>query len=394
MKKTMRRAGVVAVLGVVGALAGAANAQSTDDNQQAPAVQPRPRPTPNDRWVPWPGGGGLMPSTRPGMPRLDFRKGVPRTAPAPEPVRPVRPAGPFARESNRPGWVLSERGGRSGTNRARWRDPGGVSVSGSYRDDNFWIDASVSSGLADAAFRGWVGADNRLSYSACWPGGACDRSGWNAGSSWGWGDPRLWRRGYCPPAYISYWGYDPAWDRARIGSTSGYFFGADPALDVNYQPGGTAQAAAPVPPPTHEEVAGLAMSVGRYADAVEALKLQLKGSPNDPAVMRRLGIAQLLARTWDDGFARIAKAYEADPVLSDVPLTSEELGVRDDVLRELTGRVVSRARQGRSRDAWMTAAILMQARGKHEQAITMLEAAKNSGMDATLYARMRQSLSR
>lgn len=269
-------------------------------------------------------------------------------------------------------------------------------MSGSYTDDNFQISAGVSSAIANEAYRNWVGADNRV-YSSPYSliGNVNERNGWNAGSCWGWGNIQFWRRGSCPPDYISYWGYDPAWNRVQVGGTSRYTYGSDPALDVNYRPGTSQSApAAPAAPPTPDEVAKLAMSEGRYADAVDALKLHLKGNPSDPAVMRRLGVAQLLARKWDDGFAQVAKAYTTDPVLSDVPLTGEELGVREDVLRELTGRVVSRARQGRSRDAWLTASILMQSRGKSEQAITMLEAAKNAGMDASLYARMRQSLSR
>lgn len=272
------------------------------------------------------------------------------------------------------------------------RDRGGVSVHGSYADDHFRIDANVSSEIASAMYRNWVGGDNRMYYAPYMRAGYNNGNwGFNCGSTWGWGGAC---GGVYPWGFDRYWGYDPAWGNVRIGSSYNYY-GPDPALSVNYQPAQAAQpAAAPTPPPTPDEVAKLAMSLGRYPEAIDALKLHLKDNPGDAAAMRRLAIAQLLARKWDDGFAQIARAYQADPVLSDVPLTSDELGVRDDMLRELTGRVVSRARQSRSRDAWMTAAILMQSREKDEQAITMLEAAKNAGMDATLYARMRQSLSR
>ncbi|MCC6969988.1 MAG: hypothetical protein IT434_07165 [Phycisphaerales bacterium] len=269
-------------------------------------------------------------------------------------------------------------------------------MSGSYGDDHFRVNANMSSAIAESAYRSWIGADNRSYYSPySRVGCAGNQCGYNAGSSWGWGNDRFWGAGNYPTNYFRYWGIDPLWGRSRVGSPFTTYYGSDPALDVNYQPSQASQPSAPSePPPTPDEIAKLAMSLGRYPEAVDALKLHLKDNPNDPAAMRRLGIAQVLSRQWDDGFARIARAYQADPVLSDVPLTGEELGVREDVLRELTGRVVSRARQGRSRDAWMTAAILMQSRDKNEQAITMLEAAKNAGMDATLYARMRQSLAR
>jgi hypothetical protein len=42
------------------------------------------------------------------------------------------------------------------------RDSGGVSISGSYSDGTFRLNASLSSSIADAAYRSWVGADNRF----------------------------------------------------------------------------------------------------------------------------------------------------------------------------------------------------------------------------------------
>lgn len=399
MNRTTRQAGVVAALGVVGALAGAASAQTTDDNKQTPAVQPQPRPPtpPPVRWTPGPNRSTLMPRSGadlPGGNPRDIWKRTPKISVGPEPVRPVRPTKPDPAPPIIlvPTPVLINDG--SGHRPVVLRDSGGVSVSGSYTDDNFKLSAHLSSAITNAAYRNWVGADNRMHYVPYMRVGYHNGNwGINWGSTWGWGGVCGYG-GVYPWGYDRYWGYDPTWGNVRIGSTYNYY-GPDPALNVNYQPAQSAQAStAAEPPPTPDEIARLAMSLGRYADAVDALKLHLKDNPSDPAAMRRLGIAQLLSRKWDDGFAQIARAYQADPVLSDVPLTGEELGVRDDVLRELTGRVVSRARQNHARDAWMTAAILMQSRDKDEQAITMLEAAKNAGMDATLYARMRQSLSR
>lgn len=331
----------------------------------------------------------------PGKSGKDIWKRVPPISVGPEPVRPSKPIDPNPAPPIIvvPAPILIDNG--HGRRPTLIRDTGGVSVNGSYADDNFKLSASLSSAITNAAYRNWVGGDNRMYYVPYMRVGYHHGNwGFNWGSSWGWGGVCGCGGGIYPWGFDRYWGYDPTWGNVRIGSSYNYY-GPDPALSVNYQPAQTVQpAAAPTPPPTPDEVAKLAMSLGRYPEAIDALKLHLKDNPSDPAAMRRLGIAQLLARKWDDGFAQIARAYQADPVLSDVPLTSDELGVRDDMLRELTGRVVSRARQSRSRDAWMTAAILMQSRDKNEQAITMLEAAKNAGMDATLYARMRQSLSR
>lgn len=331
----------------------------------------------------------------PGKSGKDIWKRVPQISVGPEPVRPSKPIDPNPAPPIIvvPAPILIDNG--HGRRPTLIRDTGGVSVNGSYTDDNFTLSASLSSAIASAAYRNWVGGDNRQYYSPYMRVGYHNGNwGFNWGSSWGWGGACGCGGGIYPWGFERYWGYDPTWGNMRIGSTYNYY-GPDPALDVNYQPAAARQASpAAAPPPTPDEVARLAMSLGRYPEAVEAFKVHLKDNPSDPAAMRRLGIAQLLARKWDDGFDQIARAYQTDPVLSDVALTSDELGVRDDVLRELTGRVVSRARQGRSREAWMTAAILMQARDKNEQAITMLEGAKNAGLDATLYARMRQSLSR
>ncbi|MBL8762425.1 MAG: hypothetical protein JNL50_14110 [Phycisphaerae bacterium] len=387
-----------------------ARAQATDDKQAPvmvtpPVLPPAPPPV---RWTPGPGRSTMMPRTGAGMPGRDGKdiwRRVPKISVGPEPARPARPVDPNPRPPVvvTPGPVFINNGNVYATNPlarrdlSGTRDMGGVSVSGSYSDDRFRLSASVSSAIANAAYRNWVGADNRSYYrpysSVYYNGGRWGLSiGHNWGSSWGWGS--CGGGGFYPWGFDRYWGYDPSWGNVRVGSTYNYY-GPDPALDVNYQPSqAPAPSVAPMPPPTPDELARMAMGEGRYADGAEALRVHLKDNPTDPAAMRRLGIAQLLSRKWDDGFAQVARAYHTDPVLSDVALTGEELGVRDDVLRELTGRVVSRARQGRSRDAWMTAAILMQSRGKHEQAITMLEAAKNAGMDATLYARMRQAMAR
>lgn len=338
----------------------------------------------------------MLPSTGadlPGTSPSDVGRRRPTIGLGPPPVRPTRPTNPNPAPPVIlvPAPILINYGHHSPV----LRDYGGVSVHGSYADDHFRIDANVSSDIANSMYRNWIGVDNRMYYVPYMRVGYHNGNwGINWGSSWGWGGVCGGGGGVYPWGFDRYWGYDPTWGNVRIGSSYNYY-GPDPALSVNYQPAQAVQpAAAPTPPPTPDEVAKFAMSLGRYPEAIDALKLHLKDNPSDPSAMRRLGIAQLLARRWDDGFAQIARAYQADPVLSDVPLTSDELGVRDDMLRELTGRVVSRARQSRSRDAWMTAAILMQSRDKNEQAITMLEAAKNAGMDATLYARMRQSLSR
>lgn len=399
--KAKRQAGVVAALAVLGTLTGVASSQSTGDRGATPTAQKPPVP-PAARFSPGPVRSSGMPRTRAAVPSrdgLDVWKRVPRIGIDSLTEKPPRPSGPTSPSEWSPGTAILLSDGLASSPRGfpqDRQDRGGVSVSGSYSDDHFRINASMSSAIADSAYRNWIGADNRSYYSPySLVGCAGNQCGYNSGSSWGWGYDRFWRSGSCPTNYFRYWGIDPLWGRARVGSPFNTYYGSDPALDVNYQPSQAPQPSAPpAPPPTPDEIARLAMSLGRYPEAVDALKRHLKDNPSDPAAMRRLGIAQLLARKWDDGFAQIARAYQADPVLSDVPLTSEELGVREDVLRELTGRVVSRARQGRSRDAWMTAAILMQSRDKNEQAITMLEAAKNAGMDATLHARMRQSLSR
>lgn len=397
MNKARRQAGSVAVMVAVAALTSVANAQSTNDNKQVPSAQPLPA-SPPVRWTPGPGRSKMLPRSGAGLPGTsgkDIWKRVPAISVGPQPARPPAPVDPNPRPPIvvGPGPIYINNG--HGHRPHMVQDTGGVSVSGSYADDKFKLSASISSAIASASYRNWIGADNRLHRSPSMQVGYHNGDwGFNWGSSWGWGGVYGCGGGVYPWGFDRYWGYDPSWGNVRIGSTYNYY-GPDPALDVNYQPSQASQPTAPPePPPAPDEIARLAMSLGRYPDAVDALRLHLKDNPSDPAAMRRLGIAQLLARKWDDGFAQIARAYQADPVLSDVPLTSEELGVREDVLRELTGRVVSRARQGRSRDAWMTAAILMQSRDKNEQAITMLEAAKNAGMDATLYARMRQSLSR
>lgn len=321
----------------------------------------------------------------------DFWNRVPAIGVDPSPGNRSTDAGGRSPGADRPAPVLID-DRRMRRPRYDWlRDTGGVSISGSYNDGTFRLNANLSPAIADAAYRYWVGADGRFYYSPSaqvgWSDGQC---GTNFGSGWGW----LYGGEMYPSRYAQYWGYDPSWGRVRIGSTYSSS-GTDPNLSVYYQPTSPPKTtSAPEPPPTPDEVARAAMSAGNYAEAVDAWKIHLKSNPTDPSAMRRLAVAMLLARRWDDGFVQMSRAYQTDPVLSDVPLTPDELGVRDDVLRELTGRVVTRARQGRSRDAWMTAAVLMQARGKNPQAITMLEGAKNAGMDATLHARMRQALSR
>lgn len=169
---------------------------------------------------------------------------------------------------------------------------------------------------------------------------------------------------------------------------------ADPSLSARYMPQRPQQVQAPAPEPTALELAAALMQVRRYGEAVEQFRAHLKTDPSDQSSVRWLGVAQLLAGKTRDGCETVGKAYQSDAALGDSTLNIEEMGISQLRVRELCGPVVTYAKRARLPGAYVTAAMLMQARGRADLAIKMLTEAKAAGLDAELYARLSQSMTK
>lgn len=202
-----------------------------------------------------------------------------------------------------------------------------------------------------------------------------------------------YNRGYCYPNYPSYFGYvyGSSWPVVNY-AVDQY---SDPALSPRYIPQQAPVQVQPPPPPlTAMEVATALMQVRRYGDAVEQFRDHLKADSGDYLAMRWLGVAQLLAGKTKDGCETIGKAYENDPALGDSILNIQEMGLTQLRVREMCGPVVAYAKRSSASGAYLTAAMLMQVRDRADLSIKMLAEAKTAGLDAELYAKLSQSMTK
>lgn len=135
------------------------------------------------------------------------------------------------------------------------------------------------------------------------------------------------------------------------------------------------------PPQPGFDAAVAALERSRYGDAVIELESYLAGEPEDMEVVRLLGVVQLLDGQTAAGIESIGRSYEADPYLAARPIGSEVLAPRPGDLRRALSAVVGHAHRTHSPHAWLTAAVLMRAEGRPEQAVKMLERAIAGGLD-------------
>jgi hypothetical protein len=242
----------------------------------------------------------------------------------------------------------------------------GLSVNGSFEDDNFRLGFHIGGPLVH------------------FPGDGCrdghhhhDHGQKVVGYPWGFAYP--W--GYSGGSYYGY-GYDTVY-----GSYAAY----DPALyhaPVQLPP---APVTIDTPPATEKERGDTLLEAGAFKQAITAYKAHLNDNPGDAGAMRSLGMALIADSQLQDGVAMVAMAYKADPALASEPVQGALLSGAGGV-RAMVERVSVFANRVKLPSAWLTLAALMQAEGRNQLAGRMIDRARQAGLEAGLAAQMQAAL--
>lgn len=151
----------------------------------------------------------------------------------------------------------------------------------------------------------------------------------------------------------------------------------------------------PPPPPTVLERARGAMAARAWEDAIglyeEALDPERGGNAEDHSAMRELGFALGTAGRLEQAASVVRLAYEQDPTLAARPVDVTWDG-DGWWLRGLTRRAVREATEVPTGTNWLLVAVLMQADGRNDHALRMLERAEAAGLEGEVLSAMRAAV--
>lgn len=142
---------------------------------------------------------------------------------------------------------------------------------------------------------------------------------------------------------------------------------------------------------TDVETGDMYLRIGEADAAITAYQAHLEKLPNDPPVMRSLGLALLAAGRAGEAVEWIDAAYATDPALAGHPVGAGVFGADDEFRSnlELAGAYANRVKTA---PAWLTLAVLFQAGGRTQDAGIMIGRAAASGLDAAVADRFRLAL--
>lgn len=206
------------------------------------------------------------------------------------------------------------------------------------------------------------------------------------GTGWGWNTSSNIHRDAST-------GYLTGWNRPT--TQYGTF---DPRLSTHYKPAEIEQmraqeaAEAAAAKLTYMERGMSALAKGDLELAEQLLSEQLRQTPEDVALVRTIGVIELLRKRTDAGIKRIAGAYGADPLLCDAPIDAAMFPGGVTQLKRAASDVAALATKPGRPDAALVAAALAQSRGDAVVAGRFLDRAAAGGVDPTLIARMRGAI--
>jgi hypothetical protein len=170
-------------------------------------------------------------------------------------------------------------------------------------------------------------------------------------------------------------------------------FMGPPTTQTTPAPSQSTVSQAPTDPPTALDYAKAAMQAGQPLVGITHLRKHLKEHPDDAAAMRLLSLALLQEKQFDTAVAMLRQAYIADPSLSIEPIAPWQLGLSDQEFHKLVSRAVLFAHRVDSGSAWLMVASLMQAQGRREQALNMLNRAERQGLQTEVLSPLKAALS-
>lgn len=177
----------------------------------------------------------------------------------------------------------------------------------------------------------------------------------------------------------------------RYGTIYGNYSPLDPAMSAPPAPLPAPQTDTPTPS-TDRELGDTYLQAGDPDAAIRAYNAHLRQYPGDENAMRGLGLALLEARKTPEGVAILAAAYRANPALADDPLPVDIYARGADTFRRNLQRVSVYANRVNSASAWLVLAAMMQAEGRPIPARSMMERAKKAGLEPAVADRMTAAL--
>lgn len=220
----------------------------------------------------------------------------------------------------------------------------------------------------------------------------------------GSGDPLIWygsSYGYSSNPYCECYGYD-GYDPYRYGIDGRIVRGGQAsltystALKMSQQSGSSRPAPSPaVEPLTDLERARLALELGENAESIRRYRAYLTderaAGGDDFAAAAELAVALLSAGRRDDAVAMIRLAYSSDPGLA-VAAVSQRLDFPAARWRELVVEAVRHANRRGSPASWLAVGVLMQAEGRDDVALRMVERARDLGLSEAIVTPMAAAL--
>jgi len=249
-------------------------------------------------------------------------------------------------------------------------DRTGLVIEGSAADDHFNLRFHLGSGYTYSPYwRPWHYDRSHGDHAGYSPGHHSSHSSlWYPWRSYSYGS--YYRTAY--PAPLVYGVTDP-YVLTGVNPAAMY------ASMYNAQAAQAAASAQPAREPTPLEQADAMLAYGESRAAVEAYRKYLDDAPDDAAAMRSLAVGLLDLRRFDEAVAVMVMAYERQPRLARTPLGPEALGGSAELRRRVTSSVAY-ANRVNSASAWLLVAALMQAEGRDDVALRMVERARVSGL--------------
>ncbi len=246
--------------------------------------------------------------------------------------------------------------------------------------------------------RDWYGPDYRPVYVGGYYYTPRFYWGWDH-ASW-WGFPRGGGAYYPPVSYSGDRWYVRTYPSRRWGwpgySGSQWYWGPiDGQPSAAYQaPATDSSAGEPAPVQLSGVELGMALlRAGDLARAIAELRDHLDADPEDYHAMRVLGAALIENRETGDGFAMIRLAYGSDPALGGERLDGR-LFASAKRLRDAVRIAVKAAHREPSSSAWLAVVVLMQAEGRDDVALKMLERAKDNYLSEEIARALEAGLTR
>jgi tetratricopeptide (TPR) repeat protein len=127
-------------------------------------------------------------------------------------------------------------------------------------------------------------------------------------------------------------------------------------------------------------------------EAVDQLNAHIAANPGDLRAARILAIMLTEQKNTSEAVRVVIDAYKRDPSLARQPIDAAELNIGSGRLRDITNEAERYAAKLRTGSSYLTVAMLMQAEGRHEDALAMVARASDAGLDQGIASTLEAAL--